>query len=420
MVIVADRRLKSCLGGLVGGGYSFQAPAGGPGGPNMRHGRNGKDVVLRVPCGVVVKRLETTEEEEEEEDWEYEDDEYYDEDDNQDDDDQDDQDDDDVRTQQSDHAEFVNTGVKAPDGMYHWSQDDDDDEERRRRLLSRRSPPPDAPAVVVADLDAPDSFVVVADGGRGGTGNGMFADRRHHETHRLRASERVVPRPGAAVWLELELRVIADVGLVGFPNAGKSTLLRALSRAKPTVAPYPFTTLRPVVGHVEYRDGLVVRAADLPGLVEGASEGRGRGTDFLRHAERARALVYVLDGAGDERRRSAADDLRALVDELAAYDAAAAAAEARPAHDDDDAIVVVRGGGPRLTERPAIVAVNKLDLLRDEEEREEVLFRVGLAAEEAGLSTRGREVVGISAGVTGEGLATLSKAVRETYLRTTK
>jgi GTPase involved in cell partitioning and DNA repair len=147
--------------------------------------------------------------------------------------------------------------------------------------------------VEIADLDTHGSYVVVAKGGRGGTGSSIFASR-----HGPLPSPEVIatygkPEDGEATFLELELKLIADIGLIGFPNAGKSSLLAAMSRATPHIAPYPFTTLNPLVGYIEYTDGFRVCVADVPGLIQGASEGRGKGHDFLRHLERTKALIFV-------------------------------------------------------------------------------------------------------------------------------
>ena len=135
--------------------------------------------------------------------------------------------------------------------------------------------------------------------------------------------------------LHLELKTIADAGLLGFPNAGKSSILTALSSATPKIASYPFTTLNPIVGTIEYEDFAQIRMADVPGIIEGASQGVGLGLAFLKHLERARVLVYMIDMAGTDNRKPW-DDYRVLADEIAAFNA-------------------------ELPERPFLVVANKMD-----------------------------------------------------------
>jgi len=145
---------------------------------------------------------------------------------------------------------------------------------------------PLVPGQLLADLDKPGETVVVALGGRGGMGNNMA--RPHEATLGL---------PGEIRKIELELKMVADVGLVGMPNAGKSALLGSVSRACPKIAPYPFTTVAPYVGKVHFLDGSSMTIADVPGLVEGAHAGEGLGHEFLRHLERTKVLLYVVDCA---------------------------------------------------------------------------------------------------------------------------
>ena len=180
--------------------------------------------------------------------------------------------------------------------------------------------------------------------------------------------------------------MIADVGLVGYPNAGKSSLLASTSRATPHIAPYPFTTLNPLVGHIEYRDGFRVVMCDVPGLIAGASEGRGQGTDFLRHLERTKALLYVVDAAGVDG-RDPGKDFGSLIHELSHY-----------------------ANGDML-QRKCLVVANKADLLH-EEERQAVEETLREMAREAGLILE-QDVFSISAGVTGEGLPHLTKSIRQ-------
>jgi GTP-binding protein len=185
---------------------------------------------------------------------------------------------------------------------------------------------------LLADLFEAGQRVVVCKGGRGGLGNMNFA-----------TSTRQTPRfaqdgtPGEHRILQLELKLLADVGLLGFPNAGKSTLISRISRARPKVADYPFTTLVPNLGVVQYKDGLSFVVADIPGLIEGASEGVGLGLQFLRHVERCRVLVHLLDLSAVVEGRDPLHDFDVLNHELAKYSAA-------------------------LAMRPQVVVANKLDL----------------------------------------------------------
>lgn len=166
---------------------------------------------------------------------------------------------------------------------------------------------------VLGDMDEGGMEIVVAVGGRGGKGNPRFAS----------SSNRVPMEcenglPGEELDIEFELKTIADVGLVGFPNAGKSTLLHAVSDAHPKTAPYPFTTLHPVVGVVKYDDFQRLTIADIPGLIDGAHDNVGLGHSFLKHIERTKMLVYVLDMAGTDG-RAPWDDYTSLQEELDLY-----------------------------------------------------------------------------------------------------
>ena len=223
----------------------FEAGRGSPGGSARKHGRNGKDVVIAVPPGTV------------------------------------------VRTE----IEGESYGV---------------------------------------DLVAPGQRLRAARGGKGGLGNTHFATSTH-QTPRIAE----LGQPGEERVLELELKLIADVGLIGFPNAGKSTLLAAISAARPKIANYPFTTLSPNLGVVEVGDQAFV-VADIPGLIEGAHAGVGLGHDFLRHIERTRVLVHVVDTAGVDGRDPLADFAQ-INAELVLYQ-------------------------PELADRPQVVALNKQDL----------------------------------------------------------
>jgi GTP-binding protein len=191
---------------------------------------------------------------------------------------------------------------------------------------------------LLADLTEPGQRFIAARGGRGGRGNSRFVSATNQAP---RMAERGAP--GEERWLELELKLLADVGLVGLPNAGKSTLLAAVSAARPKIAPYPFTTLEPNLGVVVLGDYTSMVLADIPGLIEGASQGAGLGHEFLRHIERTRLLIHLLDGAGEDP-LEAFDTINA---ELAAFDE-------RPA--------TLPAGSVSLKTKPQIVAFNKMDL----------------------------------------------------------
>ncbi len=185
----------------------------------------------------------------------------------------------------------------------------------------------DGSEILVVDVVEHGQRELVAKGGRGGFGNAHFASSTNQAPRIAEKGE-----PGEETWLLLDLKLIADVGIVGYPNAGKSTLLRTVSQAKPKVADYPFTTLEPGLGVVElgYRSFVL---ADIPGLIEGAHRGLGLGFDFLRHIERTKILIHLVDGSSG----TPLSDLRKVGEELVAYEAA-------------------------LKDKPRIIAVNKVDL----------------------------------------------------------
>ena len=257
----------------------YAAVDGGQGGANRRHGKNGGDIVIRLPVGTVIRRADS--------------------------------------------------------------------------------------GRLVADLVRPDQRVAIARGGRGGKGNDHFATATRRTPRFGEKGE-----PGEGFRLTLELRLLADVGVVGLPNVGKSSLIAQASAARPKIADYPFTTLVPNLGVVRVEEGRSFVMADLPGLVEGASEGAGRGHAFLRHAQRTRVLIHVLN-VGDVD-STPEHDFEIINQELTRYD-------------------------PALAARPQLVALNKLDLLPPEEK---------VAALEAYLKERGYRSFRISA-LSGEGVRPL-------------
>jgi GTP-binding protein len=163
---------------------------------------------------------------------------------------------------------------------------------------------------LLADITKDGEVFIAARGGRGGRGNARFATPTHQSPREWEVGEAGVKR-----WIALELKLIADIGLVGLPNAGKSTLLSRITSAKPKIADYPFTTLAPNLGIVDYRDHINFVVADIPGLIEGAHTGRGLGHQFLRHIERTRVLAYLID-INDEKPQAA---FKTLHNELQAY-----------------------------------------------------------------------------------------------------
>lgn len=258
----------------------FKAERGGNGGGKDMHGRNGKDCVVKVPPGSIIRDAETGE--------------------------------------------------------------------------------------VLADLTGADDSFLAARGGKGGLGNARFA------TSTNRAPRKATPgRPGQELWLKIELKLLADVGLIGLPNAGKSTLLSRLSAANPKVAPYPFTTLKPQLGVLQFEYSSPCIIADIPGLIEGAHKGVGLGHRFLKHVERTSVLLHVIDAAtGNDQ---ALEDFRVLERELVAYKS-------------------------ELLGRRHVIILNKIDLI----DQDRLLELRNL------FKAEGLEVLAISA-QTGEGIGELKK-----------
>lgn len=222
----------------------LKAENGQQGGGNCRHGKNGKDLIITVPCGTLIKDTETGE--------------------------------------------------------------------------------------ILHDFVKEDETWIACHGGKGGRGNETFKTPTNRAPLIC-----TLGKPGEALQVELELKLIADVGLVGLPNAGKSTLIGKLTKARVKIAPYPFTTLQPCLGYMECSDYTRIFLADLPGIIEGAHADRGLGIEFLKHIERTKLLVFVLDSSGSEGRTPLAD-FQTLQKELTAYN-------------------------PELLQRPFIVVLNKMD-----------------------------------------------------------
>ena len=234
---------------------------------------------------------------------------------------------------------------------------------------------------VIADMSGENTRKVILKGGRGGQGN------MHYATSTMQAPKYAQPgKPGQELWVTLELKMIADVGLLGYPNVGKSTLLSHVTNARPKIANYHFTTLQPNLGVVDLGDGNGFVIADIPGLIDGAAEGVGLGHDFLRHIERTRLLIHLVDAAGTEG-RDPVEDVRSINRELAAYD-------------------------PALAEVPQVIAANKIDAIM---EGDDPIGRLREAFE-----PEGKKVFPISA-VTGQGLKELMahvwKLLQETELK---
>lgn len=199
---------------------------------------------------------------------------------------------------------------------------------------------------ILLDLEDTEGEAIIAQGGGGGKGNARFA------TPTNQAPRKATPGwPGEELTVILELKLVAHVGLIGLPNAGKSTLISAITGARPKVADYPFTTLQPILGAIHLWDGSSLVIADIPGIIQGAHEGVGLGLDFLRHIERTKMLVYVIE-ISPHNPSYMTSALRDLQHEIRQYD-------------------------PSILERPYLVVLNKMDLLDDEEERRMVrqLFR---------------------------------------------
>lgn len=303
VILEADHDLNN----LIGQYYQPRLIAGeGQGGLGKgMDGHAGKDLVVRVPCGTMVWRLPDSEQPDAPEPA----------------------------------AERSNAGVGLPASASGRPLFRTAASARALEvdLASSGEAPESGPSrspmvkgELVADLTTHGQRFVLCKGGRGGLGNRNFATAARQTPRFAQPGE-----PGGEGGFLLELRIIADVGLVGYPNAGKSTLLTAISRAKPKIAPYPFTTLHPQIGIVEYSDFHRLTVCDVPGLIDGAHRNVGLGHEFLRHIERCKLLVLLLDMAGEDA-RTPWDDYQHLLKELELYD-------------------------PGLLDKPRLVVANKMD-----------------------------------------------------------
>ncbi len=301
VILQADHDLNN----LIGQYYQPKliAPDGKGGGGKGMDGLAGKDVIIKVPCGTLVWKLPTPPKMEADEDEE---------------------------DDESERKPLFRTGTSQRAVIRHAAGGAAMEVDLSAEEESPGSKANAEKGELVADLTQDGQQFLLCKGGRGGLGNRNFA-----------TSVRQTPRfaqPGEAgdegEYL-LELRIMAEVGLVGYPNAGKSTLLTAISRARPKVAPYPFTTLHPQIGILEYPDFHRLTVCDVPGLIEGAHQNVGLGHAFLRHIERCKILVLLVDMAGADGREPW-DDYKKLLTELELYD-------------------------PGLLERPRLVVANKMD-----------------------------------------------------------
>ena len=222
--------------------------------------------------------------------------------------------------------------------------------------------------VLIKDLSVFDERICIAEGGKGGRGNARFARPTHQTPRECEPGE-----IGRERWLRLELKLIADVGVVGLPNAGKSTLLARLSKARPKIAAYPFTTLRPQLGIVELTGHRRYVMADIPGLIEGAHDGAGLGDAFLKHIERTRIILHLVDVGSEHAEVSPADAYRTIREELMKY-------------------------SPALAAKPEIVAGSKIDLTGGAESANDLAGEIG------------QDVLPFSS-VSGQGIESLSETL---------
>ena len=292
------------------------APGGDAGMGKGMDGHAGKDLIIKVPCGTLVWRLADTTPAIKKK--------------------MDDEDDEDEVGEETEPPLFSTGTGKRPLLRHAGGESGMEIDLSQENEEAKSADGKANKGELVADLTTHGQQFVLCKGGRGGLGNRNFATPRRQTPRFAQPGE-----PGTEGDYLLELRIMAEVGLVGYPNAGKSTLLAAISKARPKIAPYPFTTLHPQIGIVEYADWKRLTVCDVPGLIEGAHNNVGLGHEFLRHIERCKILVLLLDMAGTDARKPW-DDYKQLLKELELYD-------------------------PALLEKPRLVVANKMDEAAAEE-----------------------------------------------------
>jgi GTP-binding protein len=385
--LVADDQLATLLD--AGFRRIYRAQSGKPGSGKNRNGKAGEDLILRVPVGTMVfydGEIEGLDQHEEAVEWSPDDPDVF----------EDEESEDDEATEpeadepaEAEESELENVWVGESSGAAEPELERDPElagappevresisgaAQRLQMAEHPREAPPRSPrrevGQLIGDLDHEGARLMIAHGGRGGRGNVHFVSSTN------RSPDRAEPgTPGEAMWLRLELKLLADVGIVGYPNVGKSTLISRISRARPEIADYPFTTLAPQLGVVTLPGDRTMVVADVPGLIDGASEGRGLGHEFLRHLERTRVLLHLLAPDPTPGREVLAD-LDALEGELRRY-------------------------GDMFEGRPRVVALNKLDT----PESQALVKRARRALQERNIP-----LFPISA-VTGEGVDALLEAL---------
>jgi GTPase len=275
-------------------------------------GHAGKDLIIKVPCGTLVWRLKDTTPPVEKKMK------------------RPDNEEDETETEEENPLFKMGTGLRPVIRLSGGIPSAVEVDLSKESDFDNSAKPVEDKGELVADLTTHGQQFVLCKGGRGGLGNRNFATARRQTPRFAQPGE-----PGTEGEYLFELRIMAEVGLVGYPNAGKSTLLTAISKARPKIAPYPFTTLHPQIGIVEYADWKRLTVCDVPGLIEGAHNNVGLGHEFLRHIQRCKILVLLLDMAGTDNRKPW-DDYKQLLKELELYD-------------------------PALLEKPRLVVANKMD-----------------------------------------------------------